>query len=128
MSFHAVSIAGNPVVQGGTATIAAMTVTGASGSTGKVVTAVATTAFAIGFTNTQETLILDPAGPCASGTVTMAITPLDGQYARIASSATISAITVAAAALQAIKGAPATFGTNAGAAWQYSGTVWYRIV
>lgn len=89
------------------------------------------TGFSITIGNLINRLILVPAGALATGTVTMPATPTDGQEVTVASSQTITALTVQANAGQTIDGgiAAATFAANAFATWKYvlADTVWYRI-
>lgn len=74
-------------------------------------------------------LVLDPAGTLATGTVTMPAAPADGQTAGVASSQTITALTVSANAGQTISNAVTTLAPGGVAAYVFvkSNTKWYRI-
>lgn len=87
------------------------------------------TGFTITVSNTTGTLVLDPAGTLASGTITMPTSPTDKQIVRISSTQTITALTVSANTGQTIKGAVTTLAANGFASWIYrsTNTTWYRI-
>jgi hypothetical protein len=80
-----------------------------------------------------RTLILDPSGTLATGTITMPAAPVDGQKIRISSSQNITALTVSANAGQSIKNAPTAFTTSTtgpqGYEFEYrsTNTTWYRL-
>lgn len=90
---------------------------------------VPTTGFTITFANTSKTLILNPAGTLASGTITMPPGPIDGQEVRLSSSQTVTALTVSPNTSQTISNAPTTIAPGQGYAWIYhlAGTNWYRL-
>jgi trimeric autotransporter adhesin len=92
---------------------------------------VPTTGFSITIGNTVNSLILNPAGTLATGTITMPASPLDGQQVGIASSQIVTALTVQANAGQTIDGGltAATLAANGFAKWQYvlADTRWYRV-
>lgn len=87
------------------------------------------TGFSITIANTSATLILNPAGTLATGTITMPPGPVDGEIIRVTSSQTVTALTVSANAGQTINGAPTTITALAGFSYIYnaSGTAWYRL-
>lgn len=94
---------------------------------------VPTTGFSITIAAGLQTLILDPAGTLATGTITLPAKPADGQQIRITSTQMITALTVAANAGQSIKNAPTTFNTSLTGAQGYeymyviANTTWYRL-
>lgn len=73
------------------------------------------------------TLIINPAALLATGTLTMAASPLQNQLVRIASTQTITLLTVAANAGQSITNALTTLALGGGFAYIYIGTTWYRV-
>jgi hypothetical protein len=91
------------------------------------------TGFSITIGAGVRTLVLDPAGTLATGTITMPASPVDGQEIRISSSQNITALTVSANAGQSIKNAPTAFTVSTtgqqGYAFIYraSNTTWYRL-
>jgi hypothetical protein len=87
------------------------------------------TGFSITIANNITTLILNPAGTLATGTITMPATPIDGQVVRFTTSQIITALTVSPNSGQSIVGAPTTLALGQGAAFIYnlSGTTWYRL-
>lgn len=87
------------------------------------------TGFSITCANGDNTLVLDPAGTLASGTVTMPATPVDKQEITISSTQVVTALTVSANTGQTIKGAITTIAANGFAKWKYrsTNTTWYRI-
>lgn len=93
---------------------------------------VPTTGFAITLSATSKTLILDPAGTLASGTITMPASPIDGQEIRIVSTQIITALTLAGNTGQTVKNAPTTLAPSTtgpmGFAFIYdlALTTWYR--
>jgi hypothetical protein len=90
---------------------------------------VPTTGFTITIANNTSTLILNPAGTLATGTITMPATPIDGQEVQITSSQTITALTVSPNASQTISNAPTTMTAGLGNKFIYhlAGTNWYRL-
>lgn len=91
------------------------------------------TGFSITIGASVKTLLLDPAGTLATGTITMPAAPVDGQIICIASSQTITALTVNANSGQSIKNAPTalTVSTTGPQGYAYiyrsSNTTWYRL-
>lgn len=87
------------------------------------------TGFAITVPNTCSLLILNPAGTLATGTVLMPINPIDGQLVAIASSQTVSVLTVSPNGGQTLNGAPSTIAANTSLWWRYILTVttWFRL-
>jgi hypothetical protein len=90
---------------------------------------VPTTGFTITIGNNISTLLLNPAGTLATGTITMPATPIDGQIVRLATTQTITALTVSPNAGQTISGNVTTLTAAAPATYMYnlSGTKWYHI-
>lgn len=88
-----------------------------------------TTGFSITIGSGVKTLILNPAGTLANGTITMPASPINGQEVRVCSSQIVTSLTVSANAGQTITGAPTTIGVGGGFAYIYnsSGTNWYRL-
>lgn len=64
-------------------------------------------------------LILNPAGVLATGTINMPKTPINGQRVTIASTQTVTALTVNANTGQTIHGALTTIAGNGFATWRY---------
>jgi len=88
-----------------------------------------TTGFAITVANTVQQLILKPAGTLATGTVTMPAAPVDGQIVNIATSQTITTLTVSANSGQSMANAFSTTlsaGTGISFIYNLSGTTWFR--
>jgi hypothetical protein len=86
--------------------------------------------FAITLGSVNSLTILDPAGVLATGTITMPPNPLrDGTFVQVASSKTVTALTVSANAGQSINGAPITIAANTSFSYRFklSNTTWYRI-
>jgi hypothetical protein len=94
---------------------------------------VPTTGFSITIANNIRTLILDPAGTLATGTITMPATATDGQSVRITSTQIITALTVSPNSGQSITNAPTAFNPNLTGAQGYefiyvaANTTWYRL-
>lgn len=90
---------------------------------------VPTTGFSITIANNISTLLLNPAGTLATGTITMPATPIDGQIVQVSSSQIVSSLTVSANSGQTILGAPTSIAPTGGFRYIYnlSGTTWYRI-
>ena len=88
-----------------------------------------TTGFTITIANNISTLILNPAGTLATGTITMPATPIDGQEVQITSSQTITGLTVSPNTSQTISNAPTTLTAGIGYKFIYhlAGTNWYRL-
>lgn len=94
---------------------------------------VPTTGFSITIAAATQTLILDPAGTLATGTITMPAKPADGQQIRITCTQIITALTVSANAGQSITNAPTAFNPNLTGSQGYeymyviANTTWYRL-
>lgn len=92
-----------------------------------------TTAPATGFSITVapgvHALILDPAGTLATGTVMMPADPPDQFRLEVASTQTITALTVSANAGQTIKNAPTTLAAGGAFAYRYAeaNSTWYKV-
>jgi hypothetical protein len=87
------------------------------------------TGFSYTIPNNQPILFLNPnANPIATGTVTMPATPIDNEEVNIATSKTITSLTVSPNAGQTIINAPTTLATGTGCRFRYvaSSTTWYR--
>ncbi|HJW41371.1 MAG TPA: hypothetical protein VJ476_09120 [Rhizomicrobium sp.] len=87
-----------------------------------------TSGFAITAGSAVGRLILDPAGTLASGSITMPAAPKDGQILRLASSQTITALTLTPNTGQSIVGTLSSLTANGFAEYTYRGanTTWYR--
>ena len=87
------------------------------------------TGFALTIDAVISTLILDPAGTLASGTITMPVNPSDGQIVRVASSKAITSITFSPNTGQAIANAPTSFNAGDGYEFVYAAaqTTWYEL-
>ena len=87
------------------------------------------TGFSIQIPSGASSLILNPSGALASGTIIMPATPIDGQTISIASTQVITALTLSAPAGQTIYGAITTLAANGRASYQYVLSVasWFRI-
>jgi len=92
------------------------------------------TGFNITFPDQCQTLILNPAGVLAAGTIVMPLnatygTPYNGQIIRIASTQTITALTVNANAGQSINNSPTTLlgGTGFSYIYRAANETWYRL-
>jgi hypothetical protein len=87
------------------------------------------TGFSITIPNTATQLILNPAGTLATGLVTMPPAPYDGQRVGIASSQTITALSMSASPGQTLLGALTTIAPNTGFAWQWvaAASTWFRV-
>jgi len=85
-----------------------------------------TTGFSITPASTTNTLILDPAGILASGTVNLPASPVDGQIFYLISTYLITALTVAPNVGQALQGL-VSYNGYAGWVYRLGNTTWYRI-
>jgi hypothetical protein len=89
-------------------------------------------ALATGFTYTfaagTQTLVINPAGTLATGTITMPAAPADGMVITFSSSQIITALTVSANSGQSIVSAVTTLAAGGGAKYIYclANTTWYR--
>jgi len=88
---------------------------------------VLTTAFSYTFAAGTQTLIINPAGTLATGTVTMPAAPADGMVITVESTQIITALTLSGNTGQSIVGVPATLFQNQPLSWVYrlSNTTWY---
>jgi hypothetical protein len=93
---------------------------------------VPTTGFSKTVTSNTSTLLINPAGTLATGTITFPASTacVNGQELQIASSQTITALTVTAGSGTTINGAPSTILANTSFKYIYntSGTTWYRLI
>ena len=93
---------------------------------------VVTNGFSVTAASTMRTLVLDPAGPLATGTVIMMAAPVDGQIFRLTSSQTITALTVSPNTGQTVLNAPTTLVVSTTAPYGYEFiyhggySTWYR--
>jgi hypothetical protein len=87
------------------------------------------TGFSIQIASGVTSLILNPAGTLAAGTIVFPATPIDGQMLNLSSSQIITALTMSAPAGQTVLGALTTIAANGHAAWQYvaSAAEWFRV-
>jgi hypothetical protein len=87
------------------------------------------TAFSITIANGINSLILNPAGTLATGTIIMPAAPVDGQIENVSTTQTITALTVSANAGQTILNTPTTLAEGTSFSYQYnlSTTTWFRI-
>jgi hypothetical protein len=87
------------------------------------------TGFSITIGAGVKTLILDPAGTLATGTITMPASPINGQEIRFSSSQIITGLTVSANSGQTISNAPTTITAGMGFGYIYrtTSTNWYRL-
>ena len=88
-----------------------------------------TTGFSYTFASGTTTLIINPAGTLATGTITMPATPADGMVITFMTTQEITAITIAANAGQSIGGTQtAQLPANSAMSFVYrqSNTTWYR--
>jgi hypothetical protein len=86
------------------------------------------TGFNITIANNLQRVVLDPAEPLASGTITMPAAPIDGQVVKILSSQGITTLVMHGNTGQALKGALTTVAANGFASWIYraANATWYR--
>jgi hypothetical protein len=84
------------------------------------------TGFSITIANNTRTLILDPAGTLASGTIALPVTPFDGMEIEVSSSQIVTALTTTST--QTIKNAPTSLAAGIGFKYIYhlANTTWYR--
>lgn len=78
------------------------------------------TSFSLTFANSQEYMLLQPAGTLAAGTITTAPNPSDGQRECIVSTQIVSALTLTANSGQTINGAVTALAANTGVCYTYS--------
>ena len=88
---------------------------------------VLTTAFSYTFAAGTQTLIINPAGTLATGTVTMPAAPANGMVITVESTQIITALTLSGNTGQSIVGVPATLFPNQPLSYVYrlSNTTWY---
>ena len=88
-----------------------------------------TTGFSYTFASGVQTLVMNPAGTLATGTITMPATPADGMTIRFSSSQIITALTVSANSGQSIVAAVTSLVLGGSAQYIYraTNTTWYRI-
>ena len=86
------------------------------------------TAFTLTYANSQVDMILNPAGTLATGTLTTAPNPSDGQRECVVSSQTQTALTVTANTGQTIVNAPTALVANTPICWTFvkSLSAWER--
>lgn len=89
---------------------------------------VPTTGFSTTIANGISTLILDPAGTLATGTVKMPLSPIDGFVQYVTTTYTITALTVSANTGQTVNNVPTTLsaGTSFSMIYRLSTLTWYR--
>jgi len=90
---------------------------------------VLTTGFTYTFASGTQTLVANPAGTLATGTITMPATPVDGMSITIESTQVITAITVQGNTGQSIVGAPTQLLPNQPVSFIYrvTNTTWYPL-
>lgn len=88
-----------------------------------------TTGFSITPSDITTKLILTPAGTLATGTINMPVNPVDTQVLAVASTETVTTLTVAPSGGQALHNAPTTLPAGTGFAMIYRGSNddWYRL-
>lgn len=89
---------------------------------------VVTTGFSTTIGNGISTLILNPAGTLATGTVIMPSAPIDGQIQYVTTTQIITALTVSANVGQTVKNVPTTLaaGSAFSMIYQLSTLTWFR--
>lgn len=87
------------------------------------------TGFDIEIDDEVGTLVLEPGGTLATGTITMPATPYDGQVQRICTTQTITSLSVESNVGQTIKNPPSTLSAGSGCGFIYrsTNTTWYRL-
>ena len=90
---------------------------------------VLTTGFSYTFATGITTLLIEPAGTLATGTITMPASPADGMVVTFSSTQQITALTVAANTGQSIKGNSVQAIPNQPLSWVYrlTNTTWYAM-
>lgn len=125
-------IAGKLSVGKSTAPAQAIDVTGNVVTTGVMTAGYQRITPATGFSQTISdnvaALVIKPAGLLATGTITMAANPLDGQVIIIETSQTITTLTHNPNSGQTLNGALTTLTANTSASWQWIATdsTWFR--
>jgi len=91
---------------------------------------VLTTGFSYTFASGTTTLIIQPAGTLATGTIIMPAAPADGMVIAFSSTQIITALTVSANSGQSIVNNVTTLLAGGGAKYIYrlTNTTWYRTV
>jgi len=91
---------------------------------------VLTTGFSYTFAAGVQTLVINPAGTLATGTITMPASPSDGMTITVESTQQVTAITVNANTGQSIVGAPSQLVPNQPMSWVYrlANTTWYPFI
>lgn len=86
------------------------------------------TGFSITISGNVRSLILNPAGTLAAGTITLPLAPTDSQIVTIASNQIVTALSLAAVG-QSLSGALTSIAANGFASYQYvaSVTTWFRV-
>lgn len=87
------------------------------------------TGFSYTFASGVQTLVMNPAGTLATGTITMPAAPADGMTVRFSSSQIITALTLSANSGQSIVSAVTSLVLGGSAQYIYraTNTTWYRI-
>ena len=90
---------------------------------------VLTTGFSYTFASGITTLVINPAGTLATGTITMPASPADGMVITFSSTRQVTALTVAGNTGQSIVSAPTVLPANQAAAYMYrlTNTTWLPI-
>ena len=90
---------------------------------------VPSTGFSLTYGAGVQVLLLEPAGTLATGTVTMPASPADGDRVKLATTQTITALTLSPNTGQSIVNAVTTLAANGFVEYIYrlSSTKWYRI-
>jgi hypothetical protein len=85
------------------------------------------TGFSISFPANTETLQLNPAGVLATGTIALPTNPVDGQSITIATTNTVTAVTLTSSST--IKNPPASLSSSLAVKYYYSSSnnTWYRL-
>ena len=88
-----------------------------------------TTGFSYTFASGVQTLVMNPAGTLATGTITMPATPADGMTIRFSSSQIITALTLSPNSGQSVVAAVTSLVLGGSAQYIYraTNTTWYRI-
>jgi hypothetical protein len=86
------------------------------------------TAFALTFANNQDSFILQPAGTLATGAITFAPNPSDGQKVTVVSTAIVTAMTFTANTGQTVVGAPTALAVGTPVTFTYVAALatWFK--
>ena len=100
----------------------------AEGRSGKAQVHVTANGNTVDAEDDAEALLLTPAGTIAGATVNMPVNPYDGQEFSLASSQTVTTLTMAATG-KTLNGALTTIGAGSFGRWRYraANTMWYRV-